>query len=116
MNNKWYRTLLAVVLFSGVSCVSMAEHFTYPYESFKERDPFRPLINDLGEILIKEKKDMGDFILQGILYDPGGSRVIINNEVYKEGDVVEEYTIKTIERFKVIFEKEGVEFILKWEG
>jgi len=95
---------------------SYPQSYKYPYSSFKERDPFKPLVNENGQILIKERRHLGDFLLQGIIYSPGGSQVVINNEVYKEGDNVEGYKIKRIDAYRVIFEKNGEEFILKWEG
>ena len=42
--------------------------------------------------------------------------VIINNEMYDEGDGFEGYVIKEIEAQGIIVEKEGEEYFLKWEG
>lgn len=92
------------------------QEYEYPYSSFKEHDPLKPLVNERGEILIKDKKEMGDFLLQGIISSSDGSQAVINNDVFKEGDIFEGYTIKKIDAYKVIFEKEGEEFILNWEG
>ncbi len=104
-----------MLLFNFFVCSVWAQNYKYPYSSFRERDPLKPLVDESGNILIKERKQMGDFFLQGIIYSPTGSQVIINNEVYREGDKIEEYKIKKIEAYQVIFEKEGEEFILKWE-
>jgi len=113
---KGAQILACLILFSAVVFSAPAKDYKYPYSSFKERDPFRPPVNERGEILIKEKKGMGDFVLQGIMYSPKESQVIINNEVFKEGDTVEGYRIKKIDAYKVIFEKNGEEFVLKWGG
>ena len=106
--------LAFLILFSVITFSTQAKRYEYPYSSFKERDPFKPLVGKGGNILIREKKGIGDFILQGIMYSPKGSQVIINNEVFKEGDIVEGYKIKRIDVYKVIFEKKGEEFVLKW--
>jgi len=108
------KILICLFLFSIVASLAQAKDYKYPYSSFKERDPFKPLVNKRGNILIREKKGIGDFLLQGIMYSPKGSQVIINNEVFKEGDIVEGYKIKRIDVYKVIFEKKGEEFVLKW--
>ena len=113
---KGVKISVFLVLFSVVTFSTQAKGYEYPYSSFKERDPFKPLINKRGDILIREKKGIGDFVLQGIMCSPKESQVIINNEVFKEGDIVEGYRIKKIDVYKVIFEKKGEEFILKWGG
>ncbi len=110
------RILVCFILSNSVIFCASAKGYKYPYSSFKERDPLKPLINERGEVLIKEKKGIGNFILQGIMYSPKESQVIINNEVFKEGDTVEGYRIKKIDAYKVIFEKNGEEFVLKWGG
>lgn len=93
-----------------------AQEYSYPYDSFKDRDPLKPLVSEHGDLLIRERKEMGEFLLQGIIYAPPNSKVIINNEMFSEGDSVSGYTIKKIEPYRVVFDKEGEESILKWEG
>lgn len=93
-----------------------AQEFKYPHSSLKDRDPLRPLVNERGEIMIAQKKELGDSLLQGIIYSQEGSVAIINNEMYKEGSFLQEYEIKNISNNTVILEKDGREFILKWEG
>ena len=109
------------VLFLGLISFTMsfpasAKSYKYPYSAFKDRDPFRPLVNERGEILIRVKRKLGNFLLQGILYAPRGSKVIINNEIFKQGDVVAGYKIKKIDAYKVTLEKGKRKFILKWGG
>ena len=96
--------------------IGFALEFQYPYKAFVDRDPLNSLINNRGEITIKRPTEMGDLLLQGILYAEEGNTAIINNELLKEGDILEGYTIKKIESRRVIFEKDGKEYILKWEG
>lgn len=90
--------------------------YVYPYRMLKDRDPFASLVSERGDILVRDKREMGEFLLQGIIYTPPESKVIINNEMFSEGDSVSEYTIKKIEPYRVIFDKDGEESILKWEG
>jgi len=94
-----------------------AQEFKYPYNPLTERDPLRPLIDEEGNILIKEKKEGSSFVLQGIIYSPQGSVAIINNELLHEGDaLMGQFKVKKIESNGVVLEKEGKEYFLKWEG
>jgi type II secretory pathway component PulC len=101
-----------------LSCVSIClaqEGYQYPYSALKERDPFRPLISDNGDILIREKREQGNFLIQGIIYSGQESTVVINNEIYTAGDIIDGYTIKKIEPYEVIFDKDGIESVVQWE-
>jgi len=109
-----YFLVIGFVWLFSFSC--LAQGFEYPYNSKKDRDPMNPLINERGQILILEKKESSDFLLQGIMYSEDGSKAVINNEIYSEGEVVDGHIIKKIGEYKVLLEKEGKEFILKWEG
>lgn len=103
----------AVVVHAG----SLRESsFVYPYSPFKDRDIFRPLVNDRGEILLKEKRGVGDFLLQGIVGSGDEITAIINNALYKTGDTFEGYAIMAINATSVIIHKEGQEFVITWEG
>ena len=116
-NSKFVlQSILLILMSIFIAFPIYPQSYKYPYSSFRERDPFKPLVDENGQILIKERRHLGDFLLQGIIYSPGGSQVVINNEVYKEGDNVEGYKVKKINAYGVIFEKNGEEFILKWEG
>ena len=93
-----------------------AEDIEYPYSPFTDRDPLYPLVNERGEVLVREKREVGDIIIQGIIYSEQDSSVIINNEIFRQGDIYEAYTIKKIEPDGIIFEKDGNEYSLRWEG
>lgn len=110
---RYFLFIGSIVLFS-FSCLAYA--FEYPYNSKRDRDPMDSLVNEMGKILIKEKGDFTGLSLQGILYSKNGSEVVINGEIYKQGDLIEGHSIKKIEEYKVLLEKDGKEFILKWEG
>lgn len=107
------RKFIFILIFLFIFVLAKAEKFKYPYRSFYNRDPLKPLINEEGKIVISEKRR--GFVLQGIVYRGKSNSVIINNTLYKEGDIIEGFKIKRVEEDKVILEKEGKEFILKWE-
>jgi hypothetical protein len=111
---NFFSIFLIGILTSVVFTVVEGE-FKYPYRALTDRDPMYPLVNERGEILIKEKKVVGDLIIQGIIYSPPESVVVINNEMYQEGDDFEEYKIKKIEPNGIIFQKNSEEYFLKWE-
>lgn len=104
------------IFFSLFSFLCVAQGYDYPYNSFSDRDPLKPLISETGQILIRDRKEVGDFLLQGILHSSEGSQAIMNGEIFNEGDVVEGYKIKKIEGATVVLEKDDKEYVLKWEG
>ncbi len=108
------KKFIFILIFIFIFILTKAEKFKYPYRSFYNRDPLKPLIDEQGKIVISEKRR--GFILQGIVYRGEFNSVIINNTLYKEGDIIEGFKIKKIKENKVILEKKGKEFILKWEG
>ena len=76
------------------------------YNPTATRDPFVPLIGPDG------KFDFGDmsesmtssFTIEGIIFDPNGqSVVIIDGEVYNQGDKVQQSTILSILKDRVLF-------------
>ena len=107
---------MCLALFCAVVPFAQAKGYKYPYSPFKERDPFKPLVDSRGKILIRKNKGISDLVLQGIMYSSKGSEAVINNKVFEEGDTVEGYKIKKIDAYKVVFERNGKEFVLKWGG
>ncbi len=102
-----------------------ADDYQYPYSAAQERDPLNPWVNDKGELLLKEEVAVNTNTnntaeptvnLQGIMFSNGGSTVIINNEIYREGDYVGKSRIKKIEQNGVVIEGNGKEYFLKWGG
>lgn len=102
-------------LFSIIEIVCFANEYNYPYSPFSERDPLRPLVNENGQLLIEGKKQFKGFSLQGIMCSSEGRSAVINDELYKEGDVVGGYTIQKIDNYEVILEKDEEKVLLKWE-
>jgi len=69
--------------------------FVYP--SDVEREPFESLVDKTGMLSVKMVRQEGDLKLTGIVY--GGNTpdvVVINNEVFYEGDIIGVYQIKKI--------------------
>lgn len=81
------------------------------------RDPFIPLIDSQGRILIFEERnlDVGDLHLEGIIYSDTQKMAIINGEIFQEGNFVFGYYLKFIREKEVVLEKQDKEYILKWE-
>lgn len=110
------RKICLVMPFFMIGVVLAAGDFQYSYSPVTDRDPLYPLINEKGEITIRENKELGDIFLQGILYSQGqDSIVIINKEIFHEGDNFEGYKIKKIQSNGIFLEKEQEEYFLKWE-
>ncbi|HIE35804.1 MAG TPA: hypothetical protein EYP89_01010 [Candidatus Omnitrophica bacterium] len=91
-----------------------AQDYNYPFDE-SSRDPFTPLISKSGQILIPRKIEAKNLVLNGIIYSPQNSIVVINGEILKEKDKVGEYTIFKIEEKKVILKKKDKKIILKLE-
>lgn len=115
VNSYMWKFLLALAL--GASSLSvLAEEFKYPYTA-GERDPFAPAVNERGDIVIREAASgLSDITLQGIMYSPGASAVVINKDIYREGDYIGKYHIKKIDQNSVTLENDGKEYFIKWGG
>ena len=58
----------------------------------------------------------GSLILTGIIWDEKNPNAIIGNEIVKEGDVIDKYTIVEINKDKVVISSdEGQETLRIWE-
>ena len=105
--------LLIILLVCGLTL--FAEEFKYPHAA-GERDPFTPLVNDRGDVVIHEDTGINDIVLQGIMYSPDSSTVVINNEIYRTGDFIGKHKLKKIEPNGVFIVSGGQEYFIKWEG
>ena len=115
-HSKGIILIFLVTLFAGLSpcfCQVKQEDFRYPKEF--ERDPFEALISSQGVINARLIKQIGDLELNGIIYsnDKGTRRVIINNLLLKENDVIGSYTIQEIKPKEVILDKRGKQVVLE---
>ena len=90
--------------------------FVYPKDV--EREPFEALIDPSGTLNVKMVRQEGDLKLTGIVY--GGNTpdvVVINNEVFYEGDIIGVYQIKTIasDRVRLQSQEKEIELVLPEE-
>lgn len=81
----------------------------FKYDAEKERNPFMPLVTPDGRLLtLQQAPVVKKLALQGITFDQGGlSFCVINGEVARVGDQIENYRVIKIEKEKVILSKEG---------
>lgn len=87
--------------------VAFAEEIRY--DSGARRDPFIPLIGE-GGMLAAKGFDPNGLNVEGIIFDPiEGSMVLINGELYKQGDHVLNANIINIFNDRVIFSQDDEE-------
>ena len=112
------RSLILVFLTTTASWAQ--ENFVYDPQG--KNDPFTPWVTSDGRLQIlesREKKDVSELNLEGIIFDKYGlSYAIVNSEVVKLGDTIDGYQILKIEEKRVIFIKDGElkEVEIKEEG
>lgn len=76
------------------------------YKSGERRDPFLPLIGPNGVLTRRQSSALS---VEGIIFDPNGSLVLVNGEFYKEGDVIGDATVVNIYKDRVVFKQEDEE-------
>lgn len=77
-----------------------------------ERDPFT---SDSEPASDSKKEDKEKMILQGIVYNGDNSVAVIDDEIYRLGEAVDDKIIKVIDRNRVILEDKDKEVILTLE-
>ena len=79
------------------------------YDAKGRRDPFIALVTPDGRLLkLEQQEGSAGLLVEGIIYDKNGlSYAIVNGEVVKIGDKINDYQVLKIEENKVIFIKEG---------
>ncbi len=103
----WFKILgMLVILINLTFQLAFAEKIQY--DSAAKRDPMIPLIGPNG--LIAQKAMRSDFNIEGIILDPkGGSVVVINGEVYKAGDQINEATVVQILQDRILLSQDDEE-------
>ena len=102
------------MLFAGK--IQAQEKNSFVYEPNGKKDPFIPLVSADGRILEPRlnRDREGELRLEGIIYDSGGSSyAVINGNIIRAGEAVEDARVLRIESRKVIFQKSGREFELE---
>lgn len=95
------------VLLSAFFSLAFAEEIRY--DSGARRDPMTPLVGPDGVVAIKFNPN--DLNIEGIIFDSNraGSLVLINGEFYKEGQSVNDATIISILKDRVILRQDDEE-------
>ena len=94
---------------------SNTKDFFYPYDK-NHKDPFSPLIDNYGIILIPKETDITGMSLNGIIYSENDPVVIISGEVLRVEDRIGDFVVSEIDRKRVILKKGSEIFTLELEG
>jgi hypothetical protein len=79
---------------------------TFPKKTFIRIDPMAEPKKSFG-LDFKNNFISKHFELKGILYNPNDKRAFINGELYKEGDLIDNYKVQQIFSDKVILVGNG---------
>lgn len=108
------------MLMTLISMDGWCEEGKFIYDDKGNRDPFIPLIGEVGKGIIGKKVPYIEGIyVEGVIWDPAGeSFVIINDEIVSVGGIVGDFEVVDIGEAFVIFAKgeEFYEINLKEEG
>jgi hypothetical protein len=105
---------LCFTLFCLLTFLSFADNKGYLYSN-SQRNPFHPLVDPYGKILIPKKIDIGNLSLEGIIYSKTNPVAAINGEILGEGQQIGEFKILKIEKKKIILEKGNKKYNLTLE-
>ncbi len=104
----WILLLTFGTLFASGSLYAGEE---FVYDPKGRRDPFLPLVTaqsrDAAGLMGIESGD--DIAIEGIVYDPKGSMVIVNGSVMKEGEESGNLKVVSIDPKGVVFAVNGIE-------
>ena len=108
-----YRFIWIVLLASGMiflSCFSQAAEEAL-YNPRGKRDPFVPLVTSTMRVSsgLVSVENIDELSVEGILYDPSGSVVVINGTVLKEGEELGAVKVLKISPDGALFSVNGVE-------
>ena len=116
-SNVKLKTLVNVISFTFSLFTFHFSLFTFSfaqeqfvYDAKNKRNPFIPLVTPEGRLLTLEQdeKAMNSLLVEGIIYDKNGlSYAVVNGEVIKVGDGINNYQVLRIEKNRVIFIKDG---------
>ena len=107
------KKIMFFLILCGLAVAAMPAGYAnqISYERGERRDPLRPLIGPGGALMKRARTS--DLNIEGIIYDPaGGSLVIINGEVYKPGDPVQDANLIHIYKDRIVLVQEDEEKVL----
>ena len=119
MGMKSFRHILifaGLLLLYLLSSASSGKNFVYNDQG--RRDPFFPLVDANGRVLMvcEDTTKVGDLQLEGILWDSEeDSFVIINGEIFAEGESIGDFRVIKIEKTQVTLSRNNEKCILKLE-
>lgn len=92
-----------------VLAADAADSLEYTYDPQGKRDPFVPIVTADGRLIkVQPEGGAAGLALEGIILDENGiSCAIINGDVVKIGDNINDYEVLKIENNKVILIKDG---------
>lgn len=94
-----------LILFFGIISAGLSFSQEIRYQSGDRRDPFVPI-----DRTAPTASSVSGIQIEGILYDPKGkSMVVIQGQMYKEGDLIGKQKIVSIRSNKVVILAKGVE-------
>ena len=105
---------LLVFVFVFIAQHSYSAEKTFEYNNRDKRDPFIPLIGEGVRLLIpQEIKSIEEITLEGIIFDQQqGSLVIINGEVFKQGELIAGFMLKEIKQDLIILTRDNKNYIV----
>jgi hypothetical protein len=95
---------------------TFSEEVPFIYDSEGRRDPFMPLLTKDGRPVTTYSNigSINDVIVEGIMYDPrGGSVVVINDVILRQGDNISNVTVKSIGKDSVLLTFKGEDHTFK---
>ena len=116
-NKVFIITLILILLCLVASEKSFSKEEVFKYQSFGRRDPFVPLVGSHSVGYRSGAQNIHtieDAKLEGVLTSPsGGKCVVINGEIFKEGDKAGELIVEEIRDDGVKVSISEVEYELK---
>ncbi len=104
-------TAVIISAFFIISAVSLSfGQNVFKYDPKNKRDPFTPLVDRDGNLLPEYRPTTTAVTLnlEGIVWsEKGESYAIISGAVLREGEMIGDYTVKKIERSRVVLSRGG---------
>ena len=91
----------------------------FTYDAGSRRDPFRPLVDKDGNILPEARpvNTSVELNLEGIVWSgKGDSYAILGGTIVKAGDMLGDYKVKSVEKTRVVLQREGEESVINLRG